>query len=102
MSWRESKAHFFGERPHVFRAIDPVEFVEHLAAALRLFGFLPGNVLTDEVFGLIDEGLLPLRKLTLARQIGLTCDRVLRVAKRIHTKARSPELHRPIGHRVEE
>src|SRR5262249_39460911 len=74
----------------------------HLAPALRLLGFLPGDVLANEVFGLLDERLLPLDELAFAREILLASDGIIRIAERIDAEARAAELHRDARDGIEE
>ena len=76
---REAEAHALGDGPHVLGAVDALELVEHLAPALRLLRLLAGDVLADEVLGLVDEGGLPLGERALAREVLLRGPRRSRV-----------------------
>ena len=96
---REAERDALGGRPHVLGALEALELVEHLAAALRLLGLLAGDVLADEVLGLGDHVLLPLRQRALAREVFLAGDDVVGVAERVDAEAPAPELHGRVGRR---
>jgi hypothetical protein len=91
-----------GDLPDVLGPLEPLELAEHLAPALGLLRLLAGDVATDEVFRLADEGLLALHDRALPGEVLLAGDGVVRVLERVHAEAARAELHGDRAHVVEE
>ena len=76
--WREAEAHASRRRAQTSSGRSTRSSLSSiLRRALRLLGLLPGDVLADEVFGLVDERLLPLGELALALEVVLAGDGVV-------------------------